>query len=1258
MTNEADVVEVGGNVLFTGASTHNYLTAGVLKVGGDFSQQGGSWGCSSPDLYNNECSFAASGTHTVILNGTGPQIVSFGYPSDEKSHFQNLEIANTSPEGVTFLPIHQIPVLGSFHVEGMDPLFGGDIVAWDELFDFRKDFGDSIGLAFADIDQDGDSDMFVGQQNGTIHLYENLMANPRQGKFGAGRNFTNDNFARIPDASGLRLGNTFTVEFWMKTDGINESWEGLIGKSNSSSNGRNYSVWLNSGKYLRFSYHNTVAEHIYIDTPPDSITLGQWHHVAAVLDIPNDTMKIYIDGQEKAAGVPTGNPVTNDASVSMGKNCDGGYSGHFDGVMDEIRISDMVRYNTPFIPPAESFSADADTVALWHLNELNSLAIVDSSVNGHDGTWTPWVRIPGDYADIDVGDYARPAFADMDGDDDLDLFIGANSGSVWYYENTGSQYTPYWSAGIQLKDETGALLFPGIRTAPALADMDNDGKPELLVGYKSQTDNNGYIAYYQNTGTVDEPAWALITNSLLSFAQQNAPLIFSLVDLERDNDWDLVIGKSDGTLAFFQNIGTATSPSWAPLPYPYNDMDVGSESVPAFADLDNDGLDDLLIGNNSGYVFTSRNVGTPRITINEGQPVTFDSSVTLALNGQGMEVAGYLISDTGETPAPDATEWVAVEPTVDFLASGLAHTLEDGEGLKRVYVWFKDSTDSIYNVAYDTIVLNPTLTTGTDLTSAITTDFNQPILDQLPDALTTKYYSFSPGDWEQLMIRFSSDAAGDDYMLSVYLYDPILDEHLYSGFYTGANFNQLIRIEELSPEMVVKVAWIGDADPQGTYSLKIDTSATVTAGTLLWEYDTSGDILSTPAVSGNSVYVGSDDGKLYAFDVESGTEIWSYDTGAPVRSSPAVISGKVYVGSIDGRILCLDTETETLVWEHTTGSAVRSSPSITEGKVYVGSDDGKVYCLDAVTGVKLWEYGTVIPIQSSPAVVDGKVYVGSDNAKLYCLDSQTGVLLWEYETGATIRSSPALANGKIYFGSYDGYVYCLDAASGTKLWDFLTDGYDDHSSPAVSNGKVYVGSDDGKLYCLDADSGAKIWEYQNGSMIRSSSAILNNKVFFGSDNGKLNCLDAITGEKFWEYQTGNAITYSSPVISRGKIFVGNDGNKFYCLDAGDPNADGWPMFRHDLQHTGNPDHYKTKFLYGFIQAKTVTEFSAYKLSLTEVYEDNDFPVMTGVQFGVSDTGVASIDEDILTAASNGRLVISADVDGAHSSSVNDHSDPK
>jgi len=88
------------------------------------------------------------------------------------------------------------------------------------------------------------------------------------------------------------------------------------------------------------------------------------------------------------------------------------------------------------------------------------------------------------------------------------------------------------------------------------------------------------------------------------------------------------------------------------------------------------------------------------------------------------------------------------------------------------------------------------------------------------------------------------------------------------------------------------------------------------AGTLLWEFKTGSEVLSSPAIGlDGTVYVGSQDKKVYALDGKSGAKQWEFETGkgknqygasvCGVISSPAIgLDDTVYVGSKDKKVLC------------------------------------------------------------------------------------------------------------------------------------------------------------------------------------------------------------------------------------------------------------------------------------------------------------------------------------------------------------------
>ena len=82
--------------------------------------------------------------------------------------------------------------------------------------------------------------------------------------------------------------------------------------------------------------------------------------------------------------------------------------------------------------------------------------------------------------------------------------------------------------------------------------------------------------------------------------------------------------------------------------------------------------------------------------------------------------------------------------------------------------------------------------------------------------------------------------------------------------------------------------------------------------------------------------------------------LWSYTAGGHIVSSPAVVGGKLYVGSWDSKLYCLDASTGDFIWSFTTGNFVHSSPAVADGRVYVGSDVSDVRSLCEVRGELFW----------------------------------------------------------------------------------------------------------------------------------------------------------------------------------------------------------------------------------------------------------------------------------------------------------------
>jgi outer membrane protein assembly factor BamB len=112
-----------------------------------------------------------------------------------------------------------------------------------------------------------------------------------------------------------------------------------------------------------------------------------------------------------------------------------------------------------------------------------------------------------------------------------------------------------------------------------------------------------------------------------------------------------------------------------------------------------------------------------------------------------------------------------------------------------------------------------------------------------------------------------------------------------------------------------------------------------------WGFATLNPVLSSPTVANNMAYVGTQEGYLYAVDLETGIERWGFAAQDQVFASASVAGDTVYVATMDGSIYALDAATGVTRWTYKTDGAIWSAVTVANGFVYAGSDDGTIYAI-------------------------------------------------------------------------------------------------------------------------------------------------------------------------------------------------------------------------------------------------------------------------------------------------------------------------
>ncbi|WP_448551670.1 outer membrane protein assembly factor BamB [Thalassotalea montiporae] len=320
-----------------------------------------------------------------------------------------------------------------------------------------------------------------------------------------------------------------------------------------------------------------------------------------------------------------------------------------------------------------------------------------------------------------------------------------------------------------------------------------------------------------------------------------------------------------------------------------------------------------------------------------------------------------------------------------------------------------------------------------------------------------------------------------------------------------------------------------------------------------------------PAYGYNKVFSISREGDAYAIDANSGDKVWHIDLSDVNKErgffdsrEPALLAGgpvtgvnKVFIGSENGQIFALDAETGELAWQGKVKGEVIARPALDSGILVVNTASGVLKAFNANTGEDLWQVDLDVPPLtlrgiSAPTAAAGGVLVGTSAGELSVFMLEKGQQGWTVPvgeaTGSTelervidVDSQPLVFGDKVYAISSRGNLVAIDIRNGRILWKRQ---YSSYRQLAIKGNTLFLTNLKGHVYAVDRVNGLERWSnlaLTNRSV--TGPVVIGDYLAVGDFEGYLHFLDQETGEFVARHKVDSSGIYATPTVAEGTIYV-------------------------------------------------------------------------------------------------------------------------
>jgi outer membrane protein assembly factor BamB len=314
--------------------------------------------------------------------------------------------------------------------------------------------------------------------------------------------------------------------------------------------------------------------------------------------------------------------------------------------------------------------------------------------------------------------------------------------------------------------------------------------------------------------------------------------------------------------------------------------------------------------------------------------------------------------------------------------------------------------------------------------------------------------------------------------------------------------------------------------------------------------------LGAPRIFNDTVYMGSLDGVMSAYDIESGRLMWSQNEKTPLNGPVEFFKDHIAYGGLSGRLFVRHYLTGKLKYAIDLAAPIESAPVFHNDHLLIYLRGHQLVHMDAETGKILWVYKRAVPVNttlqrtSKPLILGNKIIVGFADGFLGALSMDEGLLLWETKLAENskfvdVDLNPLLAGGMIISGSPSGELKAVNPENGAVSRTF---GVSVMAHPVLRGEQLILGTNDGEIVIMSLN-GDILKKVKVSTQAVSAVTWWKDMLIVASFDGKVQAVDPLTMKVVDKFSLGYdySAIFSDLVTTQDFLALYSSRNRLYLF---------------------------------------------------------------------------------------------------------------